>query len=155
MYFTDTHLGVKFQLRNETSVPSLLQTEMYWPKGISVLLYTISNTIICHSRIKALEHMRNAYISSPLPAHSTNPLHFASHKLHVPFYTAYPSHSGSLSLLSHPDKTSSTLSSRKRNLSYGSTKKQSTAKIRFPPPCLSLNHKLLRNVKAPASEMLF
>lgn len=69
--------------------------------------------------------------------------------------TASPSHSGSLSLLSHPDKTSSTLSSRKRNLSYGSTKKQSTAKIRFLPPCLSLNHKLLRNVKAPASEMLF
>lgn len=88
MYFTDTHLGVKFQLRNETSVPNLLQTEMYWPEGISVLLYTISNTIICHSRIKALEHMRNAYISSPLSAHSTNPLHFASHKLHVPFCTA-------------------------------------------------------------------
>lgn len=88
MYFTDTHLGVKFRLRNETSVPSLLPFGQYISVCISVLLYTLSNTIICHSRIKALEHMHNAYISPPLPAHSTNPLRFASHKLHVPFYTA-------------------------------------------------------------------
>lgn len=70
--------------------------------------------------------------------------------------TASPSHSSSFSLLPLPDKIGSALSSRIRNLGFGSAKKQSTAKTRFPPPCLSLNHRLLRNARlqAPALEVL-
>lgn len=82
------HLSAEFKLKSETSVPCLLQAEMCWPKCISALRYALSNTTICHSRIKALEHMHAAHTSPPLPAHSTNPLRFASHRLHVPFYTA-------------------------------------------------------------------
>lgn len=67
--------------------PACCRLKMCWPKGISPLLQALS-IVICHSRIKAWEHMRAARIlSSPLPAHCTKPLGCASHKSHVPFYT--------------------------------------------------------------------
>lgn len=77
-----------FRLKNETSVTSLLQTWDVLAKRHQSLLHTLSNAAVRHSRIKAWEHTHAARISSsPLPAHSMNPLDFASHRPHVPFYT--------------------------------------------------------------------
>lgn len=119
MCFIDTHLGVELRLKNDMWVPSPLQTEMRGPTSISAPLYALSNTTICHSKIEVLEHIHTAYISSPLPAHSIYPLHFASHRWHVSFHTApysipFTLH---LSLLPLTNKTGSALSSRNRNLS--------------------------------------
>lgn len=104
--------------------------------------------------------MQAAHTSSPLPAYSRRPLHFICHRLYAILQSSlnhYFLHVHALlPLPSPPDKIGPALSSRTRNLSYSSDKELSTAKIRLPPACLSLNHRLVTNIRvqAPALKVL-
>lgn len=155
MYFTDTHLGVEFRLKSLACC------------RLKCVGQKAHCTALCSFKYY---HLSLKDQGTRAHAHCT---HFITSActLHKPFVfclsqiTCAVLHS-SLQRSLHIQAVASSsppwqdrftaLSSRTRNLSYSSAKKQRTAKMRFPPPCLSLNHGLLRNVRlqAPASEVV-